>query len=174
MKTAHCLDSIPGNSQPKIKSTKNAVHSLNSKFQTTNSDVQYFTMVYGVLDFKSGQLRITQAGHPSPLLIQGNKVTLLGSGGFPVGLVQDADYEEEIHKICPGDILLLYSDGITEFLKAQEKQSIEKRILTLSNKNKSISLNEIMTGWEKDIMNGSHGSDFEDDITLLALQPFLR
>ncbi|MET0556160.1 MAG: SpoIIE family protein phosphatase [Vicinamibacteria bacterium] len=75
---------------------------------------RYFTICYLVLDFATGHLRFSSAGHPSPVLVRADgSVRSLDEGGTIVGL-GDGIYEEGELELRKGDRLYLYSDGITE------------------------------------------------------------
>jgi anti-sigma regulatory factor (Ser/Thr protein kinase) len=74
------------------------------------------TMIYGVLDTESGELRLVNAGHPPPLLIEpaGTARFLEGGNGPPVGALATAGYVEACTVLAPGATLLLYTDGLVE------------------------------------------------------------
>ena len=73
----------------------------------------YFTMVYAVIDRISGEVRMVQAGHPHPIVQRaGGKIEQIGNGGLPVGVIENAEYEEITLKLEPGDRLLFASDGL--------------------------------------------------------------
>ncbi|HEY0275207.1 MAG TPA: SpoIIE family protein phosphatase [Paenirhodobacter sp.] len=75
----------------------------------------YFTLIYADVDLISGEVAMVQAGHPMPAVLRrdGN-VEFLGSGGLPIGLIEDARYDMITTRLAPGDRLFLGSDGITE------------------------------------------------------------
>lgn len=75
---------------------------------------QYVTMFYADLHLGSGQVTAVQAGHPHPLLATARGTQMLGQGGFPLGLLPEADYPELTFTLSPGDRLVIPSDGITE------------------------------------------------------------
>jgi phosphoserine phosphatase RsbU/P len=76
---------------------------------------QYITLVYAEVTLTTGALRLVQAGHPHPMILRaGGEVDLLGDGGLPVGLIDDATYSPVTAVLNPGDRLLLASDGMTE------------------------------------------------------------
>jgi sigma-B regulation protein RsbU (phosphoserine phosphatase) len=85
-------------------------------FDTTTS--QYFTLVYGILDLHEHRLRYVSAGHPQIVRHpRGEEPMLLEAAGFPVGVTPvgaEADYEENVVDLAPGDRLFIYSDGIPE------------------------------------------------------------
>ncbi|MEI4485338.1 SpoIIE family protein phosphatase [Frigidibacter sp. MR17.14] len=75
----------------------------------------YATLLYADADLVTGQVRFVQAGHPHPLWLRASgEVLALGAGGFPIGLVEGADYAEATVTLAPGDRLLLLSDGLAE------------------------------------------------------------
>jgi len=89
---------------------------LNERFIADTGVDEYFTMVYGTADLRNGQVQMVQAGHPHPLLLRRDgEAEFLGAGGVPVGLLPDQAYTQFETVMAPGDRLLFYSDGFTEF-----------------------------------------------------------
>lgn len=75
----------------------------------------YATLFYGVFDGATRTLRYTNAGHPPPMLVRRDStVDWLETGGAPVGLLSDPGYEEGAVQLHPGDLLLAFTDGVTE------------------------------------------------------------
>jgi len=88
---------------------------LNDRVTADTGVEEYFTMVYGTADLRSGEVQMVQAGHPHPLILRRDGgAEFLGAGGVPVGLLPDLDYEQFDAVMEPGDRLLFYSDGFTE------------------------------------------------------------
>ncbi|MES0862054.1 SpoIIE family protein phosphatase [Ruegeria sp. SCPT10] len=88
---------------------------LNSRLMVDTGIEEYFTMVYAIVDLRSGHMKMVQAGHPHPLLLrQDGSTEYLGDGGLPIGLIPDANFQQVETKLNPGDRLLLHSDGFTE------------------------------------------------------------
>ena len=75
----------------------------------------FVTVFYGVLDPVRGRLRYARAGHDHPLLFRSGseQCNPLAAYGMPLGFVEEIDLEEADAELCPGDRLILYSDGIT-------------------------------------------------------------
>lgn len=88
---------------------------LNRIVQDELRTESYFTMIYADIDLPTGDVALVQAGHPHPAVLRADGgVEFLGRGGLPVGLLPEADYETVATRLCPGDRLMLLSDGITE------------------------------------------------------------
>lgn len=80
----------------------------------------YLTMVFAVLDLPSATVRLVQAGHPHPLLQSADgRIDRIGEGGFPVGVLAGAPYDEVRVQLHPGDRLLAVSDGVTDATSAR-------------------------------------------------------
>jgi sigma-B regulation protein RsbU (phosphoserine phosphatase) len=145
------------------------VGNLNRCFQ--GNDDQYFTINYGVLDSRTEELTFTQAGHPSPVLIQSGKdLVLLGDGGSPVGLFPDAEYETIRASFHPGDRLVLYSDGVVECANQHHQLFGEDRLLNYLRANRSNCLAGMLQGLESEMEQWRGQTEFDDDVSLLALE----
>lgn len=76
---------------------------------------RYATVFYGVFDRATGTLRYVNAGHTPPVVLRRNgSVDTLGTGGAPVGMFPDSDYEEGVVQLDPGDVVISYTDGVIE------------------------------------------------------------
>ncbi|MBI2884267.1 MAG: SpoIIE family protein phosphatase [Candidatus Methylomirabilis oxyfera] len=148
-----------------------AVHTLNQLFQSKDDAMQYFTMIYGIVETRDARIVLTQAGHPSPVYQPKEaKAELLGTGGFPVGMLPDTTYgEEELH-LHPGDRLFFYSDGIPECTgKNGERFSVD-RLMALVDECRDRPLPDVMADIKQAIEHWKGGGEFEDDITMLVLE----
>jgi sigma-B regulation protein RsbU (phosphoserine phosphatase) len=88
------------------------------------------TMLYVVLDTHAGRVRLANAGHNYPLVING-EVRELELTGLPLGVDADSDYEEVSASIAPGDTVLLYTDGVIEATNAGEEYYGFERLAAL-------------------------------------------
>lgn len=75
---------------------------------------QFVTVFYGVLDASAGLLRYANAGHPPPFLLRNGQLTALTRTGMPVGILEGQTWEEKTVQFLPGDLCVLYTDGVTE------------------------------------------------------------
>jgi len=74
----------------------------------------FVTCLYGILDPRSGELRFANAGHNLPFLQTDDGADELRATGMPLGLMPGMSYAEVEHRLLPGQLLLLHSDGVTE------------------------------------------------------------
>ncbi|HEX2757839.1 MAG TPA: PP2C family protein-serine/threonine phosphatase, partial [Thermoanaerobaculia bacterium] len=81
-----------------------------------SSTRKFATLFIAVFDPAKGTLTYVNAGHDPGLWVSPGGVTLLPSGGVPVGMMPGVTHEQAVIQVAPGDTLLLYSDGITEAL----------------------------------------------------------
>jgi phosphoserine phosphatase RsbU/P len=151
-----------------ILSPGDAIRELNRRFQT--KDDRYFTMIYGLFDTSSSILRVAQAGHPGPVLIGKNcQPEILGTGGMPVGLWNEIDFDCFEIPVRAGDRLLLYSDGVTECINRQGEAFGERRLLAyLAGADQS--LDKLLEGLLEEIRNWRDGVESKDDVSLLAIE----
>lgn len=97
-------------------STPDVLLELNRVFLDNLPPASYFTLFYGVFDEAACQLEYASAGHPPALHVsRDGRVAVLSIGGPAVGLIEDAvSYETGVARLEAGDVLVFYSDGITE------------------------------------------------------------
>lgn len=76
---------------------------------------RYATVFYGVFDGATRTLRYANAGHHPPMVLRHNgSIDWLEGGGAPVGMFPDSDYEERVVQLDHGDLVVAYTDGVTE------------------------------------------------------------
>ena len=92
------------------------VAELHQAYPYRDDVMHYLTIMAGCLDVDSGDLTYCQAGHPSPLVVSRDTFTVTrhGDGGFPVGLLDTVEFENQRLVLAPGELLVLHSDGLAE------------------------------------------------------------
>lgn len=155
-----------------VRSPENVLASLNRRFQGTPESMLYFTIAYGVINSRTGQMLMSQAGHPPPLWLQrnNNAVEPVSGGGVPVGMMPDMEYETTRVQLQPGDRLFLYSDGITECENKEGEQFGEDRLLACLQQCFSDTLKQAVERVEQQIRVWNQSDSFEDDVTFLILE----
>lgn len=154
-----------------ITAPEDVVAALNKRFLEKGDDAQSFTMIYGVLDIETGRGRLCQAGHPYPLILNAKgQSTELGSGGFPVGMLVDANYHGVDFHLEKGDRLVLYSDGISECHNSDGVAFNSKRLTTLLAKDIESTLDEQVSGLTQHLQAWRSETTLEDDVSLLVIE----
>jgi PAS domain S-box-containing protein len=162
-------------SRTQVMSPARVLGRLNNIFQEARTAGQYITMIYGVVDCNNDRLTLSQAGLPAPVYCsRSGRSETVGSGGFPVGLIPDATYEEETIDFYPGDRLFLYSDGITECFNEELQQFSDERLVALTEKGAGQRLDHLLTGIESELRIWRGDKPFDDDVTLLAIERQLK
>lgn len=142
---------------------------LNLRFQS--KDDRYFTMLYGLFDSRSSILRLAQAGHPGPILIRkGGEIRALGSGGMPLGIWPDIEFDCFDIQAGQGDRLILYSDGVSECMNPQGETFGESRVLACLQRSEMPNLDGLLADLLEEVRAWRSGPDFADDISLLAIE----
>jgi sigma-B regulation protein RsbU (phosphoserine phosphatase) len=136
----------------------------------TRSD-QFVTAFYGVLDPISGILNYVNAGHNPPLLLErssGRVIDQLVRTGIPVGIQEYAWGEKQI-EICPGQLLLLHTDGITEAQDERSELFGSQHLLQAVQNNLDKPALELINGLLNEMQAFVKGAQQSDDITLMVL-----
>jgi len=95
---------------------------VNHIFHRDGLDNRYATLFFVELEHHSGHLRYLNAGHNPAFLIRADGVEALSASSFPLGMLDSASYTEGSCELRPGDVLLAYSDGLTEATDASGEE----------------------------------------------------
>jgi sigma-B regulation protein RsbU (phosphoserine phosphatase) len=100
-----------------------ALMKLNDLLAARSRRGMFATLLYLELDTAEGTLTVCNAGHLPPIVrkADGRLVRLTGSGGAPLGMLPGMRIGEETSAIAPGDIVVLYTDGIVEAMNGREE-----------------------------------------------------
>ena len=79
---------------------------------------RFATLIYMVLTADSGYVRLLNGGHPPPLVVRGQTIDELPRGSIALGILADATFAEQRVDLAGGDVLIAYSDGVTEAANA--------------------------------------------------------
>lgn len=92
-----------------------AFRAVNRQVYSSSLEDRYATLFYGVFEGATRTLRYVSAGHNPPMVVrQDGSIVWLESGGAPVGMLRDAHFDEGSVRLNPGDLLIAYTDGVTE------------------------------------------------------------
>jgi sigma-B regulation protein RsbU (phosphoserine phosphatase) len=133
---------------------------------------QYFTLVYGVIDPSSGRFQYVMAGHPAPVLMPlGGPPAAVAGAGLPIGMIDEAVFEDQTLTLERGDRLYFYTDGATEAANADDEEFGPVRLCQEFERWRDRSLREGL-----DLVAASVrawcGGRLKDDVSLLAVERF--
>src|SRR5712692_10056535 len=129
---------------------------------------RFVTLFYAALDPKNGALEFLNAGHNPPLIVHaGGTMEQLASGGLPLGIMSDADFREGRTQLYPGDVLVIYSDGVSEATNPSGEEFGPTRLYEVVARNLDASAGGIRDRIESALTKFCQGTPAADDITLV-------
>ena len=142
---------------------------INSVLCTNTAPEKFVTLFYGVLDADTRMLQYTNAGHPRPVLIRENgQAVHLENSGALLGVFPDWRYEDSVVQLESGDLLLLFTDGITEAAALGGEEFGEERLIAATKTGRQRPLQGLqldVLGHVREFCN----SHMSDDATLLMI-----
>jgi sigma-B regulation protein RsbU (phosphoserine phosphatase) len=132
---------------------------------------KFFTIVYALVNLRTGQMRYCNAGHPYPAITrQGDTTKELEHGGPIIGMGDMVPFEEGSLQLSPGDRLFLYTDGITELENRENEQFGFSRLRSSLEQSSDKTLGDACDALFDEASLFAQARPAEDDITLLALE----
>lgn len=132
---------------------------------------RFVTLFYAELDPESGAVSFLNAGHNPPLIVHAaGTVEQLASGGLPLGINANADYREGRTTLQMGDVLVIYSDGVTEASSPTGEEFGPTRLYEVVSRNVEASAAGIRDRIESALTKFSQGTQAADDITLVIVK----
>ncbi len=137
-----------------------------------SESAMFVTLFYGVLQPESGLLRYTCAGHNPPLLFRadGSAPIELTTPGIALGVLEEATLGEAAVTIAPGDILVCYTDGVTEAINAAEEPFGVPRLIEVVAAQRSPSAANLLDAINAALLAFTGGRPPFDDVTMLVLK----
>lgn len=146
------------------------VSHLNRHLYAHTTPEKYATFFLAVYDARQNLLTATNAGHLPPLLFRGGNVERLPVNGMVVGAFPMAQYDETVLELHPGDLLLLYTDGITEPENEFEEMFGEERLIQVVQQNLDQPAEVIAQKIVEAVERWIHSPESSDDMTLLVIR----
>jgi len=132
----------------------------------------FMALFLASFDPSNRTLTYCNAGHNPPLLYQGNKrnagIRLLRPTGAAIGLVEDVPFTAETVQLAPGDLLLMYTDGLTEAVNLAGEQFGLERLTRLVETSSSKSVRDLILEIRMALQEFSEGCPLVDDITIVG------
>jgi serine phosphatase RsbU (regulator of sigma subunit) len=144
---------------------------LNKTICSNCPDNRFITFFMTVANPATGELIYTNAGHNPPLIVRksGGFETLAG-GGVILGILPMAVYKENAAKMEPGDILVLFSDGVTEAANSKDEDFGEARLAEVVAANSDRPAADIIEVIDAAVSEFTQGAPAADDITLVIVR----
>ncbi|MFC1715371.1 PP2C family protein-serine/threonine phosphatase [Candidatus Poribacteria bacterium] len=97
------------------------ISELNAALAARFEETTFTTLSLGIIDTEAKEIQLCNAGNPYPILLRAGKASLLELSGMPLGIISEIEYDETVIALMPGDVLVFYSDGISEAMTSDER-----------------------------------------------------
>ncbi|MCP4725096.1 MAG: SpoIIE family protein phosphatase [bacterium] len=187
-KTVICLGDISGkgmpaamlmsNLQAAVRSLIMADHTPKNCLEKTNKLLynstemnRFATFFYCILSPDECEICFTNAGHDPPLLMKKDgSVSMLKAGGPVIGFVDPVEYLQDTMYLEPGEMIVIYTDGVTEAWNSDEVEFGEERFQDLLKEIKDLPSKDIINRVVEEVKIHSDGYPQSDDITMIVIK----
>ena len=147
---------------------------LNGLVYESSAANRYATFFYGELDVASRALDYVNAGHNPPMVFRhsngGQEVVRLDTGGPVIGLMEGCVYRQGRVVLEPGDVLVAYTDGISEAMNAADDEWGEERLMDAVRPNRAVTAHTLIDRLMTSADGFVAGAPQHDDMTLLVVR----
>jgi serine phosphatase RsbU (regulator of sigma subunit) len=151
-------------------SIQKTIESINRFLGDRAEAGKYATIFYSMISH-DGSLHYINAGHCAPLVVsRDGSIRALDTTGFPVGLVSDADFPPELHRLKPGDRVVCYTDGVSEAQGESREFYGLDRLRAVLRLHPQSTGDEILEAVLANLREFTGGAPQSDDVTLLVLE----
>ena len=144
---------------------------INELIYENTSAEKFITFFWGILDSEDNTFEYINAGHNPPFVFNDGNIVQLTEGGFMIGILDTGvTYEVGNIKLYKNDILVFYTDGVTEAMNKDGNEFGENKLAEAVTKSKAGSSEDILEEIKNSIVNFSRDTSQYDDITLIVLK----
>ena len=167
---AHLMDLLQRCSRTHLHPA-DAVAAVNRELCVDQSEPPITALFFARLDPERNEVVYCNAGLPPPLVLRHNKsVERLEAGGPMLGALQEATYNSGSVRLDPGDMLLAYSDGLTECRNPQDEEFETGRLSAAAKAVRGASANQVLFSTLATVLDFADANPPEDDLTLLVIR----
>lgn len=131
----------------------------------------YFTLLLAYVDLSTGRVDVTQAGQPYPIIQRATGQTeIVGTGGMPIGLIPDVDFDTFSFDLSKGDRFFMWSDGVTECPDLNDQILEDEGAEKIVQKNRSLNGQKFLDALMWDLNAYAGGAAFPDDISAIVFE----
>jgi sigma-B regulation protein RsbU (phosphoserine phosphatase) len=142
---------------------------LNQTLFRRGIEARFLTAFYGLLA-PDGTLIYSNAGHNAPMLVGRDSVRRLETGGLVLGLFEHAAYDEEPVRLAPGDVVVAFSDGVSEALNEAGDEFTDERLLASVAAHRGKAPQELLLGLLADVRTFCGSATPTDDVTMVVVR----
>ncbi len=141
---------------------------LNRQIYNFTSANKFASFFYAVYDDVHSSLTYCNAGHNPPLYFGSHGFRRLGAGGTVVGIFPDAEFDEETIQLSRGDIVVAYTDGISESVNEYGEEFGEQRLIDLINANRNCTADRLQQVIVEEVLSWAFEEERDDDMTMIV------
>lgn len=158
------------------KTPREIFEKVNNQLCENNEASMFITAFMGILEISTGEFIYVNAGHNAPLIKKatGDFQWLPTKPGFVLAGMKDMVYRQEKITLGQGDVIYMYTDGVTEAVNRNNELFGNQKLLSDINQYKETTLAELLSSIKKEIDTFADGAEQADDITMLALKLNIR
>ena len=144
---------------------------LNQRLVVSTAPEKFVTLVYGILDSRDHTFRYCNAGHNPPYLVSASgELRQLEAGGTILGIVDGMEYTEQSMVFAPGDMLVLYTDGISEAMNVRKELLGDERLQEICIGQQAMPASAVRDTILDAVMKHQAGELAADDMTVLVIR----
>jgi len=145
---------------------------VNHDLVTSSHSGMFVTAVYAVADTRSGEVRLAAAGHPPALVVRqpGQQVHPIRVGGMPLGILEEAAFNEHALQLQPREGIVLYTDGITEASDAGGEQFGAARLHAFLRQSQAPSAQLLIAALDEAVRTFVGAATASDDVAYLVIR----
>lgn len=142
---------------------------LNLQMHSLTESARFATLFWAIFDADARALTYVNAGHNLPMLLRaGGVLERLGIGGAPLGIFASTTYRQDTVRLAPGDLIVIFTDGITEAPNAAEEEYGEERLERLVRENADRPTSDLCQRILQAVDRFPDGEPQQDDMTIVA------
>lgn len=165
------LQAVLRSKAPSVEGSDQLLKQINVDLLDRVGEGRFISLCYLVLEPGANSIVYTNAGHNPPYAVRtSGAVETLEASGIPLGILPDTEYSAREIKMAPGDVVALYSDGITECMNRKAEQFGEERFVDILKTNKTKAASEIIDAVLLEVDTFREEEPFSDDMTLVVLK----
>lgn len=131
---------------------------------------QFVSLIYAVWDDRNRTLQVANSGLPRPIYCHDGKIEVIDATGLPLGLFDDADYDEFTFRAKPGDMFVFFSDGILDASNKDEELFGRERVGEIVAANPDASAEAVVKAIFRAVAEHASGEEAFDDQTVVAIR----